>query len=150
MKVAFLLAVLAVPALAAKPALTKEKADALLDNVERTSDLEHRPGLVLSKALGLPTSEKNPNQTVFCARRRVVHGVGHTLSRAKGIDGWLFYASDKNGSRYLRVDAEFKILGTAVYRSGDGEPKPMSDEDAANFLVDEAALWTASPAPKKR
>lgn len=150
MKLALLLAVLAVPALADKPALTKEKADALLENVERTSDLEYHPGLALSRALGVPTSEKEPYRTVFFARRRLLNGVDHTLSRAKGIEGWMFHVSDKTGERYLRVDGEFKIAGTAVYRKGDGEPQPMREEDAKKFLVDEAALWTASPAPKKR
>lgn len=150
MKLALLLAVLAVPALADKPALTKEKADALLENVERTSDLEHHPGLALSRALGVPTSEKEPYQTVFFGRRRMIGEVQHVLARAKGIEGWLFDVTDKSGVRYLRVDGEFKIVGTAVYRKGDGEPQPMREEDAKKFLLDEAALWSASPAPKKR
>lgn len=140
----------AVAVRAAQPALTKEKAEALLEGVERNAEVEHHPGLVLSRALGVPTSEKTPYQTVFHARRRVIGGVDHTLSRAKGVPGWLFHVSDKNGARYLRVDGEFKIVATAVYKPGDSEPQPMGDQSAATFLMDEAALWAASPVQKKR
>ncbi len=146
--VAVLLAAAAV--YAAQPALTKEKAEALLEGVEKNAEVEHHPGLVLSRALGVPTSEKNPYQAVFFARRRVIGGVDHTLSRAKGVRGWLFHASDKNGARYLRVDDEFKIVATAVFKPGDSAPQPMGDQSAASFLMDEAALWAASPVPKKR
>lgn len=148
MRFALLLAALAVPALAAEPVLmTAEKADALLDG---RASIEHRPGFALSKLLGLPTSEKKPSQTTFYALRAVKNGTDRTLSRAKGVPGWLFTVTDKNGARYVRVDEKFKTVGTAQYKKGETEPRALGEAETGDLLASELAFWGAARAPKRR
>ncbi|UPT72477.1 MAG: hypothetical protein M0D55_10870 [Elusimicrobiota bacterium] len=117
----------------------------MLAGIEKKPEVEHHPGYALSRSLNVPTDAKKPYKTTFYGRKIEKDGVTHTLSRAKGIPGWLIHSSDKNGARFVRVDAEFKPVATAGYRRGDGDPQPISDAATAEFLSAERELWGSAP-----